>query len=400
MNILYARQPFPTSTTSSIFLAGPTPRDEVTPSWRPEAIRILRELGFEGLVFVPEPADGKWDGDDLDKWRDQVEWEEEALNRADVIVFWIPRSLPNMLGLTTNDEWGVWKDSGKVILGTSPEAVAVRYQRYYANKYRVSTNTDLTETLKNALARIEFFGGPTLRSEGVATIPLHVYNTPEFRQWLNRLEDTGNRLLSGRVVHSHWLPSKHLFSWGLSANIWVAREQKVKSNEIVTGRPPVSSVLLHGPIHIPWEETKVVLIREFRSNVNNPDAMVCELPGGSNFRENRTPLMTAVSEVEEEVGLVLNPDRFLPVMSRQVFPTFSTHRVSLFRVELTEEEIDSVGNSNQSYGVAEEGETTFPTVMTVREAMWGNRADWSTLGMILSSIPFVGSETDREGLPG
>lgn len=385
MNILYARQLFPAATTSSCFLAGPTPRDGVTPSWRPEAVRILRELGFEGLVFVPESADGKWDGDDPDFWRSQVEWEEEALNRADVIVFWIPRAMANMPALTTNDEWGFWKTSGKVVLGTPEGAVAVRYQRYYANKYRASTNSDLETTLKAAMARIEFFGGPTLRSEGAATIPLHVYNTPEFRGWLERLESAGNRLLSGRVVHTHWLPSKHLFSWGLSANIWVAREQRVKSNEIVTGRPPTSSVILHGPVQDPWEDTEVVMVREFRPNVNNADAMVCEPPGGSNFGANRTPLSTAVDEVEQEVGLTLDPSRFILVMDRQVMPTFSTHRVAVYRVELTAEEISSVDSTVR--GVEDEGERTFPAVMTIRDIMWGNRVDWSALGMILSSIP-------------
>lgn len=186
-------------------LCGPTPRDEQTPSWRPEALAILRELGFEGLVYVPEPSDGKWDGDDLDKWRDQVEWEEEALNRADVIVFWIPREFPKMLGLTTNDEWGFWKHSGKVVLGTSPGAMAVRYQRYYANKYRASTNTDLLETLKHAIERIQFFGGPILRSDGSATIPLHVYNTPEFRGWLEPCLSGYHPRLRPRRVGS-WAP--------------------------------------------------------------------------------------------------------------------------------------------------------------------------------------------------
>jgi len=372
-------------------LCGPTPRDDQTPSWRPEALAILRELGFEGLVYVPESSDGKWDGDDLDKWRDQVEWEEEALNRADVIVFWIPREFPKMLGLTTNDEWGFWKHSGKVVLGTSPGAMAVRYQRYYANKYRASTNTDLRETLKHAIERIQFFGGSTLRSDGSATIPLHVYNTPEFRGWLERLENVGNRLLSGRVVYTHWLPSKHLFSWGLSVKIWVAREHRIKDTEIVTGRPPVSAIVLHGPVQEVWEDTKLVLVREFRPNVNNEEGMVCELPSGSNFQDGHTPLSTAVDEVSQEVGLDIDPSRFLPVGSRQVFPTFTTHRVDLFRVELTDEELLSIERSSEVKGVAEEDEMIYPFVTTLRQ-ITGVGVDWSVLGMVLSSVPHRSTE--------
>ena len=127
------------------------------------------------------------------------------------------------------------------------------------------------------------------------------------------------------------------------------------------------------------------MVREFRPNVNNADAMVCEPPGGSNFGANRTPLSTAVDEVEQEVGLTLDPSRFILVMDRQVMPTFSTHRVAVYRVELTAEEISSVDSTVR--GVEDEGERTFPAVMTIRDIMWGNRVDWSALGMILSSIP-------------
>ena len=48
MNIAYARTPLP----KSIFLAGPTPRDAETKSWRPETIKLL--TGFDGTIFVPE----------------------------------------------------------------------------------------------------------------------------------------------------------------------------------------------------------------------------------------------------------------------------------------------------------------------------------------------------------
>jgi hypothetical protein len=38
----------------SIFLAGPTPRTPGIISWRKEACEILEELGFNGIVYVPE----------------------------------------------------------------------------------------------------------------------------------------------------------------------------------------------------------------------------------------------------------------------------------------------------------------------------------------------------------
>ena len=38
----------------SIFLAGPTPREENSISWRKEACEILRKKNFDGVIYVPE----------------------------------------------------------------------------------------------------------------------------------------------------------------------------------------------------------------------------------------------------------------------------------------------------------------------------------------------------------
>jgi len=59
--------------TPSIFLAGPSPRDTGLTSWRVEATRILQELGFLGVVYVPEQKDRiQFD------YLNQVSWEQEA----------------------------------------------------------------------------------------------------------------------------------------------------------------------------------------------------------------------------------------------------------------------------------------------------------------------------------
>jgi len=100
MHVVYALEPLPTAVHSTIFLAGPTPRDKRTPSWRPEALRLLSASGYTGHVFVPEAADGEW----TDNWAAQVAWEEAALHRADCIVFWVPRDMQTLPGLTTNIE--------------------------------------------------------------------------------------------------------------------------------------------------------------------------------------------------------------------------------------------------------------------------------------------------------
>ena len=76
---------------AAVFLAGPTPRSPEVPSWRPEAVALLR-AGWSGgrlVVFVPEDPEGGLRGG----WDEQVAWEDRELNRADVIAFWVPRNL-------------------------------------------------------------------------------------------------------------------------------------------------------------------------------------------------------------------------------------------------------------------------------------------------------------------
>jgi len=139
-NIVYAGKYNINPDCKSIFLAGPTPRsskvmdgcDKIVPSWRPRAIGDLEWLGFTGNIFVPETKNGAWP-----KYDDQLTWEDNCLTYADCIIFWIPRDMETLPGLTTNDEWGYWKKSGKCVLGAPPDAHKVRYQKWWAEKLGV-----------------------------------------------------------------------------------------------------------------------------------------------------------------------------------------------------------------------------------------------------------------------
>lgn len=107
----------------SIFLAGPTPRGENVISWRTKACEILEQLGFDGIVYVPEYSTWKPKED----YVDQAMWERVALTNATVILFWIPRKLPDMAAFTTNVEFGYWLHSGKVIYGRPNDASKIKY---------------------------------------------------------------------------------------------------------------------------------------------------------------------------------------------------------------------------------------------------------------------------------
>lgn len=115
---------------NTIFLAGPSPRDKETKSWRPEFIKQLFDSGFRGTIINPENKEFNEEFN-YDK---QVEWENQGLTAADLIVFWVPRDLDTLPGFTTNIEFGIWAKSGKCILGYPTEAEKMRYLHWLAGK--------------------------------------------------------------------------------------------------------------------------------------------------------------------------------------------------------------------------------------------------------------------------
>lgn len=132
----------------SIFLAGPTPREAEVASWRIDAVKKLEELGFDGVVFVPEYSTWVPKSD----YVAQANWEREALTEATVILFWIPRSLPDMPGFSTNVEFGYWLHSKKVIYGRPDGAPKTKYLDWlYKTDYNEEPFNDLNKLLEYAV---------------------------------------------------------------------------------------------------------------------------------------------------------------------------------------------------------------------------------------------------------
>lgn len=132
----------------SLFLAGPTPRNQETLSWRPKAIEIFNNLNFDGVVYIPEyeVRDGVVDNDK------QFAWELEALAEATVIVFWIPRKLPDMPAFTTNVEFGYWLRTNKIIYGRPDDAEHIGYlDRLYKFHTGKTYINNLERLLKEAV---------------------------------------------------------------------------------------------------------------------------------------------------------------------------------------------------------------------------------------------------------
>lgn len=137
----------------SIFLAGPVLRTvPYADGWRNHAITILQQLKFNGIVYVPEfPLGTSAEYYDVET---QTFWEWEAMDSADVIVFWVPRDENGMEGYTTNIEFGRYltKSPEKIILGFPKEALRMDYMTLlYANESKREPTYTLQETLESAL---------------------------------------------------------------------------------------------------------------------------------------------------------------------------------------------------------------------------------------------------------
>lgn len=375
---IYAREPLPETVTRSIFLAGPTPRSAAVQSFRPAAIRELEQQGFDGTVFVPEPRSGDWRAG----YEDQIEWEEAALHRADAILFWVPRDMATLPGLTTNIEWGAWAGSGKVVFGAPAGAPHVRYLQYYAAKLRVPAEGDLGAAVAATIRKVS---PGASRECGECEIPLHIWRHPTFQGWYAAQRRAGNRLLGARVLWSHFAGPERdfLFAWALRARIHIASEGRAK-NEIVLGRTDVACVLLYrpGPTLL---DTEVVLVREFRNAARTADGMVHELPGGSSWNGAEESMSVALHEVEEETGF--RPAALAHVGSRQLTATLLAHEAALFSAELSAEDLDGIrADMGPPRGVAADGERTYTEIRTVRDLLADAGVDWTTMGMILSTL--------------
>ena len=134
----------------SIFLAGPTYRDgqvknPLERSWRKQAIDYLAKKKFSGTIYAPEPF--------LGDYKKQIQWETAHLEKANVILFWIPRDLKMLPGFTTNIEFGEYLNSGKIILGYPKGAPKMKYLEYRARGHRVPVFHNLHRALNRAIER-------------------------------------------------------------------------------------------------------------------------------------------------------------------------------------------------------------------------------------------------------
>lgn len=391
MQIIYTNEEMPATLTKSIFLAGPSLRpgqEKEMTSWRQDAIQILEDIGYDGVVFCPENRDMKFE--DNFSYDNQIDWEEKYLNVADCIVFWVPRDLSldksgnmKLPAFTTNIEWGTWADSGKVVLGAPEDAEKMAYLKHYAEEFRVPFADTLTETLRDALDKL---GDGAERSGGERYVPLFIWKLDSFQDWYDAQKDAGNVLEDARLIFNFRPNYKEwVYLWILQVNIYVSEEDRFKTTDFVMARPDISSVVMYQSANT-WEDTQVIIIKEYRPTASTPDGFVHELPSGSSNKA-KDDKEVACEEVHEETGLYLKPERLKVHEARQLAPTFSAHKSHLYSVELTDEEVKWLKSQKDiPHGVEKVSERTFVEVKTIGEILKENLVDWSTLGMIFSVI--------------
>jgi hypothetical protein len=388
MEIIRPGEKAPSSYKSSIFLAGPSPRSSNVESWRTEALTILADKGYDGVVYVPEPFTDEG-------YEAQVEWENQHLNMADCILFWVPRS-KELPGLTTNIEYGEWFKSGKIVLGYPPDALNVRYLGYKAKKNNVSVSSTLEDTIESAIAMV---GDGAMRKEGERFVPLFIWKTKSFKNWYAAQKDAGNRLDAAQLLWTFRVGKNKeiVFSWVLHVDVYIEKEKRHKINEFVLSRTDIACVVLSCMDEADIDKTKIVIIKEFRSPASNKDCFVREIPGGSSKDSEKEMAKVISAELVEEAGISIDPDRFKFLQSRQMCATLSAHKAHLFAVSLSKEEMKKVEKEEGStHGVSEDTELTYVEVWSLKDILKSDLIDWSMLGMIfkgvLSSVPHKNRE--------
>lgn len=394
MQIIFAGEPMPARVVKSVFLEGPSPRTHAVHDWKVDAVEQLQRMGYTGTVFIPIPRQ-KFNapGSDEKSWTydSQIAWEVLARQHADIILCYADRRIEpadphlGMPGFTTNVEFGEDLASGKLVYGRPDGAEKVKYLDKRIQMLGEPVHVGLAASLQAVLDKL---GEGAERREGETAVPLFIWRTPQFQSWYKNLLAAGNTLTHARLLHHVKVGAGVVFSYTLWVNVWVEAEKRHKHNEFIISRTDVSAVLAYHRNRASGD-TRVVLVKEFRSPVNNAEGFVYELPGGSSFKPGVDPQVTARDELHEECGLRISDlSRFKPVCTRQVNATSSTHRATLYAIALSEDEMEQLqelADSGQAAGEDDSSERTYVVVAPLAD-LASLPVDFATLGMVYHGL--------------
>jgi hypothetical protein len=390
---IYAYEEAPQSIGVSIFLVGPTPRNNEAKSWRFDALQVIsnsfKNKDIEVVVFIPEARDSVYSANYLE----QVEWEKQHLEMADAIFAWVPRDMTTSLkGLTTNIEFGKYVESGKFFYGRPDNANNIKYldwmYRDITRRLPVNTLAALADEVATYLGALLEKSAQSVREAGERYVSLNIWCTPMFQNWYKSQLQAGNKLVNAKLLWTFTIHKFNFtFSYACHVDVWIAAEDRIKSNEFIISRPDLSVVVPYWKHPTDPLNSEIVLIKEFRSPARTKDGFVHELPGGSSFKNTNDQLQLASDELFEETSLKINADRFQHLGSKQLAATWSTHFANVYAIPLEKHEIEQakqLAASGQTFGVEEDTEKTYLEVCQLRDI--GKYVDWSMEGMIYRAI--------------
>ncbi len=389
---VYACEEAPHTYSAAIFLVGPTPRMDDAKSWRPDAVRLISEVyknqDIEVVIFIPESRNGVY----RSNYREQVAWEKQHLDMADAILAWIPRDMNTSLkGLTTNIEFGKYVESGKLFYGRPDNAHHINYldwmYTHVTGRQPLNTLTALIDDVVTSLQSQLNKCDKLVREAGERDVPLTVWSTTPFQNWYQSQRQAGNKLLNAKLLWAFNIDKINLiFSYALHVNVWIAAEDRIKSNEFIISRPDISVVVPYWKHPTDIFESEILLVKEFRSSARTKDGFVHELPSGSGFKGGDI-LQIASDELYEETSIRIPSDRFRYLDSKQLAATWSTHFADVYAIELEKPEIEQakkMAASKQTFGVEADTERTYVEVCQLKNV--GKYVDWSMEGMIYRAI--------------
>lgn len=385
MQRIYSSDTFPTSFNRSIFLAGPTPRDN-SPSWRIEACELLKD--FDDVIFIPE-----YKNNIQRDYDEQMKWELNAMKRSDIILFWFEAEKEHMPALTTRVELGYQLHSGKVIFGAPANAYKSTYIEKLATQYNIKIHRTLDEVIMEARNRLN---KPAFRTGAETLVPHEIWLTRHFQEWYQSQRAAGHALTDVQSVE--WTfrvgPSKFPLFIAMHVSIQVYGENRIKSNEVVIIRPSISSICVYSrgftTVGCEKNDDRIVLVKEYRTPVMNSNGFVFELAGGSSFKTEEDAINVGIKELAEETGITLPRERFRIADKRQIAATMIANQAVLLAVELTNSEMNAIEKlAGTIHGnEMEESERTHLCVFTRKELFTSNRVDYAVLGMISTVCDF------------
>lgn len=334
---------------------------------------IKNKLTIPNTVFLHAPIISEYE---------EKDWYEEALKISDIIVIIED-------GYGNEFEIGNLIDTNKVIYVLPEGAYGKEMSEAYIN-HLMSTgrgapfqpvNADDVVNVINEMNQ-KYNNNSSQRKDGERYVPMHIWGTPQFQEWYSNMKLVGNRLDDANLQYN-LMKNGNIFIFSLHVSVWVSKEKRYKGNEVILSRRSISAILA-------YSKTKVVLIKEFRSPVSNAEGFVYELAGGSSFDDSVNPLVDACEEFYEEVGLRIDDiSRFKKVESRQIAATLSTHQCHLYKLELTEDEIEKIKEikalKEKTDCILDHAEHTYIEIVDKKD-ITSIPMDFATLGMIVTNL--------------